>query len=120
MRLTAKLKSARKFLKECQKNIPRLASTIEKSKMVIQLLHLIEESRDLEVHEWNFEDILQDHLSNLLDWQKIYWKQRGRIKWVTKGDAGTKIFHANATIRHMHNLITTIKDNEGTILSNHE
>jgi hypothetical protein len=72
MRLTAKLKSARKFLKECQKNIPRLASTIENSKMVIQLLDLIEESRDLEVHEWNFEGILQDHLSNLLDWQKIY------------------------------------------------
>jgi hypothetical protein len=58
MRLTAKFKLARKFLKEWQKNIPRLASTIENTKLVIQLLDMIEESRDLEVHEWNFRDIL--------------------------------------------------------------
>jgi hypothetical protein len=39
---------------------------------VIELLDIIEESRDLEVHEWNFRVILKEHLANLLEWQRIY------------------------------------------------
>jgi hypothetical protein len=52
----------------------------------------------------------------LLDWQRIYWKQRGSIKWVTSGDASTRFFHANATIRHRNNLISTLQDNDGNII----
>lgn len=33
-------------------------------------------------------------------------KQRGQVKWVILGDAGSKFFHAHATIRFMTNLIT--------------
>jgi hypothetical protein len=39
-------------------------------KMVIQFLYMIEESRDLKIHEWNFWDILQNQLSTLLEWKK--------------------------------------------------
>jgi hypothetical protein len=87
---------------------------------VIELLDKIEESRGLEVHEWNFWDILKHHLTNLLEWRRIYWKQRGTIKWVTNGDAGTNFFHANATIKHKQNFITTLDDNFGNVLSGHE
>jgi hypothetical protein len=56
----------------------------------------------------------------LLDWQKTYWKQRGTIKWVILGDAGTNHFHANATIRHRQNLISSLQKNDGSFVSKHE
>jgi hypothetical protein len=70
----------------------------------------MEELRDLSMEEWNFKAILEDKLLDLLHQQKIYWKQRGTIKWVKFGDEGTKFFHANTTIRHRRNLITTLVD----------
>jgi hypothetical protein len=35
------------------------------------------------------------------------------------GDAGTKFFHANATIKHHHNLILSLEDANGTIAISH-
>jgi hypothetical protein len=58
LKLTSKLKTSRKCLKDRQKSIPKLATTIDNTKLVIQFQDLIEESRDLEIHEWNFRDIL--------------------------------------------------------------
>jgi hypothetical protein len=120
MRLTAKLKTTRKYLKDWQKELPRLKKTADNTKLLIQFLDIIEEHRDLEIQEWNFRAILQQHLNTLLDWQRIYWKQRGSIKWVTSGDACTKFFHANATIRHRQNLITTLQDEHGNEIQGHE
>jgi hypothetical protein len=36
---------------------------------------LVEEFRDLLVEEWNFRDIIQKHLEQLLEQQRIYWQQ---------------------------------------------
>lgn len=63
--------------------------------------------------------LLQDKLINLLEQQKTYWKQRGSIKLVKLGDAGTSFFHANATIRHRKNLITQLSLPNGSTVSNH-
>jgi hypothetical protein len=46
--------------------------------------------------------------------QKIYWKQRGAIKWVKFGDAGTQFFHANATIKLRRNYITSLQKYDNT------
>jgi hypothetical protein len=51
MKLTSKLKVARKHLKDWKRNIPRLAATIENIKLAIQFLDMIEECRDLEIRE---------------------------------------------------------------------
>lgn len=59
-------------------------------------------------------------LQSLLSQQKSYWKQRGQIKWATLGDAGTKLFHAIATTKHMQNSIASIHDNAGDKISNHD
>jgi len=83
-------------------------------------LGFLEEFRDLALHEWNFKVILEQKLISLLRQQKIYWKQRGTIRWVTKGDAGTKFFHANATIKHRKNLITCLENSAGTMLTSHQ
>jgi hypothetical protein len=56
--LTAKLKCSRKCLNDWQKNLPKLAETIENIKLANQFIDLIEEHRDLEIQEWNFKDVL--------------------------------------------------------------
>jgi hypothetical protein len=56
--LTAKLKTAEKFLKDWHNNIPRLATAIDNTKLVIQFIYMIEENRDLEIQEWNFNELL--------------------------------------------------------------
>jgi hypothetical protein len=82
-------------------------------------LDSIEEWRDLSLQEWNFRNILNLKLSTLLHQQMIYWKQRGRIKWVKLGDENSKFFHANATIKHRRNLITSLTDPSGEIIYDH-
>jgi hypothetical protein len=101
-------------------NLPKLARTIDNTILVIQFIDVMEEARDLDLQEWNFKKLVQNHLNTLLEWQRIYWKQRGQIKWVTCVEAGTKFFHSNATIIHRQNLITTIEDIEGNLKCGHD
>ena len=75
--------------------------------------------KDLTIVEWSFKHILEDKLLSLLRQQRIYWKQRGTIKWVKLADEDSKFFHANATIRSRKNLITTLQDNDGNPTSLH-
>lgn len=100
--------------------LPNLASTIQKSKETLQLLDIMEEARDLCLEEWNFRNIVQTHLHSLFLQQKIYWQQRGTIKWVKFGDECTKIFHASTTIRHRKNTITLLRDESGQEIQDHE
>jgi len=58
--------------------------------------------------EWNFKEVLVEKLNHLLEQQRIYWKQRSKIRWVKDGDAGTKLYHANAPIKHRNNLIAQL------------
>jgi hypothetical protein len=88
--------------------------------MILQLLDVIGDYRDLSLQEWNFKDLLQERLICLLHQQKIYWKQRGSIKWAKWGDVGTSFFHANATLRHWKNLITQITIPNGPTIYNHK
>ena len=37
-----------------------------------------------------------------------------------EGDAGTRLFHAHATVRHRKNIISTLIDNNNGVLSQHE
>jgi hypothetical protein len=60
--------------------------------------------------EFNFRIVLREKYTSLLHQQQVYWKQRGAIKWVKFGVEGTKFFHANETIKHRRNLISSLKD----------
>ena len=100
--------------------MPKLALVIESIKLVLHFLETVELFRDLSLPEWNFRDLISAKLISLLKQQKTYWKQRGKIRWVKEGDAGTKFFHAHATIRHRKNTITTLQDGLGNIFQHHE
>jgi hypothetical protein len=111
--INAKFKVLRKKLREWQASIASLATLIKNVRLIILFMDVLEEFRDLSLYEWNFKEILNKHLLTLLEKQKMYWRQRGNIKWVTLGDAGTHFFHANATLRHKLKTIaelTTIED----------
>jgi hypothetical protein len=119
--ITAKFKNLRRNLRAWSKTLSNLRSTISNVKLVLSLLLYIEEFRDLSVPEWNFKKILEQKLLSLLHQQHVYWKQRGSIKWVTLGDASTKFFHANATIKFKNNLITSLEDSStGQMVTDHD
>lgn len=86
---------------------------------MLQFLDALEEHRDLSIEEWSFRTLVRDKLLALLEQQRVYWMQRGPIKWATLGDAGTKFFHANATIRHRGNLIKSLTDDSGNVVTSH-
>jgi hypothetical protein len=117
--ITSKFKNLRKVLRIWQKNFSSLRKNLEHVKAILSLLEIIEESRDLTVLEWNFKNLLITKLNQLLDQQRTYWKQRGKIKWIKEGDAGTKLFHANATLKHRNNLIAQLEKDNGEIVLNH-
>lgn len=118
--LTAKFKNLRRVLKAWKAQLPKLAIAIENIKLVLHFLEILESYRDLSLPEWNFRRLLSEKLISMLRQQKTYWRQRGKVKWVREGDAGTKFFHAHATIRNRKNTITTLQDNLGRTLQTHE
>jgi exonuclease III/regulator of replication initiation timing len=119
-RMVAKLKTLMKVLRQWQQQLSNLTRTIEHIKTVILFLDTLEEFRNLALEEWNFRKILQEHLTNLPEQQRVYWMQRGRIKWATPGDENTKFFHSTASIRHNKNSIMMLKDRDGLEKYNHE
>lgn len=118
--LTAKFKNLRKYLKVWKQKLPKLAATINNIKLVLHFLETIELFWDLSLTEWNFRNLVTEKLISLLKQQKIYWKQRQKIRWVREGDAGTKFFHAHATINHRKNTISTLQVNLGNVFQEHE
>jgi hypothetical protein len=80
----------------------------------------IEEYHDLSIEEWNFRELLQSKNAELLQIQKIYWKQWASINWVTKGDICSRFFHAHATVKHRRNSIALLSDDNGSLFLDHD
>jgi hypothetical protein len=117
--ITRKLKTLRAALKDWSAGFSNLKQMIENNSLMVQFFDTLEEFRDLSVEEWDSRDLIRNNLLLLLEQQRVYWQQRGSLKWVTLGDAGTKFFHANATIRHRSNLIATLRNNDGHTYTSH-
>ncbi|KAI5335700.1 hypothetical protein L3X38_025834 [Prunus dulcis] len=45
--------------------------------------------------------------------EEQYWRQRSRIKWLSKGDANTAFFHQSTLARRRQNCILRIKGDDG-------
>lgn len=95
--ITTKFKKLRRVLKAWHSTLSNLKTSIANVKLVLSLVEIMEECRDLSLAEWNFKNALMNKLLSLLKQHRLYWKQRGTIKWVKFGDEGNKFFHANAT-----------------------
>jgi hypothetical protein len=119
MNLMAKFKATRMALKDWQRSLPSLDKTIGDIKLLIEFLENIEEHRDLSLEEWNFRELMQIKVADLLHIQNIYWKQRASIKWITSGDICSRFFHAHAMIKHSKKIVSLTYES-GTIHSDHE
>lgn len=73
--LNAKFKRLRYDAKHWSKHISRLSICIENSNKALLELDNLEDARVLSIPEKNFRKILKDHLIQLLDFQKQYWKK---------------------------------------------
>jgi hypothetical protein len=71
-------------------------------------LDAIDNFRDLSVVERNFRVAMKKLLAVLLDQQFLYWKQRGKMKWVTLGDENSRFFHSMACRQKRKNHIASI------------
>jgi hypothetical protein len=107
-RVNGKFKNLRRSLKLWAKNLRCLKKLISKVNEVIEMLDIFEEMRPLITEEWNLRDILKSHVLTLLHNQNVYWKHRGKIKWVKLGNENTKFFHTKATINYRHNYISML------------
>ena len=117
--LNAKFKNLRRASKLWAKTLSYLKTQIAKLNELIFLWDFFEEFRELDIHEWNCRAILKEHLLILLRNQKIYWKQRGKIKGVKFGDENTKFFHTKASINHRHNHIAVLQNEDEVDISDH-
>jgi hypothetical protein len=86
----------------------------------IELLDIFEELRPLTLEEWNLRDLLKSHIISLLQNQRVYWNQRGKIKWVKLGNENTRFFHSKATINYRHNYISMLSAEGSEEITDHE
>jgi hypothetical protein len=119
-KMMAKFKNLRRVLRCWYAQISNLTTTIQNNKMVLRFLDTMEDHRDLSLEEWNFRQIVQENLNGLLEQQRIYWRQRGMVKWATLGDENTKFIYANAMIKHSKNCIRSLQDGNGVARVQHE
>jgi hypothetical protein len=119
-RINAKFKILRWNLKNWAKNLPCLKKLIKKVNETIELLDIFEELRPLTLEEWNLKDLLKSHIISLLENQRVYWKQRGKIKWVKLGNENTRFFHSKATINYRHNYISMLSTEDSEEITDHE
>jgi hypothetical protein len=76
-----------------------MTEEIDDCNVVISLLDSIENHRFFTHREVALRISLKSHLSLLLKQQLAYWKQRGKIKWVTLGDSNSRFFHSLASVQ---------------------
>jgi hypothetical protein len=119
-RISSKFKALRVALKKWSSGHNSLRGTIADVNSVIGLLDMAENSRDLLPREWHLRVSLKNLLKDLLAKQKLFWKQRGKIKWVKFGDESSRFFHSLATTQHRRNKIATLASPDGIVHSSHE
>jgi hypothetical protein len=70
--------------------------------------------------EWNLSAIVKKHVQKLLRYKNAYWKKRYTINRVKLGDECPKFFHAMAIGSYRKNTITSLKDEAGNLVSDHD
>lgn len=68
--------------------------------------------------EWNFRNIIKEHLAKLLNFKTLNWKKRFSANKIKFGDECTKFFHAMATVCCVteKNRISQLKDESALMI----
>lgn len=79
----------------------------------IKLLDHRADSLGLDDVGWQNRYDLEAELVNIHLLEEIYWKRRGNLSWILKGDSSTAYFQAIVNGRHCRCLIASLTINEG-------
>jgi hypothetical protein len=63
-------------------SLAKIKMIIQNCNKVISLLDQLEEERPLFCSEFNFRQIVKEHLDDLLKAECNYWKKRCTIRWI--------------------------------------
>jgi hypothetical protein len=118
--LSAKFKQVRAGLRNWSKRLSNLNKLIHNSNWVLLLLNGLEEQRPLNPLEANFRVLVKNHLSNLLESKRKYWRQRNTVRWVTLGDENTSFFQAMATHNNIRKHIGSLTTSKNILVTGHE
>ena len=117
--IVAALKTTRSALKKWKKTITPINVRENNCKTVINILDLIEESRNLSPHEIALRNVVISVLQRTIREKVAFWKQRGKVRAAIEADENTRYFHASASDRLRRNKISTLEIN-GTEITNHD
>ena len=118
--ISSKFKALRYALKKWHLNLSTVKALISDCNKVILYFDGLEEIRPLSRPEYNFRRIVKLHLEDILHWQFVYWKQRCTIRSIKLGEENSKKIHAMATERFRRNIISSIKNSAGEVVSDHQ
>ncbi|XP_031122605.1 uncharacterized protein LOC116025505 [Ipomoea triloba] len=115
--LSYKLKRLKQAL--CIWNKEVFGNIFDKVKSLERSVTEAEQQFDDNPNETNREILSKEQalLQQALKQEECFWKQKARIKWLREGDANTKFFHETVKDRHRRQRISSIKNNEGTLLT---
>ena len=107
--IATKFKRLRKGLKIWAKDLSQLSKLIQAYNDLIFLYDTMGDFRPLSTVEWNGREIIKQHLLNLLEMQRAYWRQRATIRWILQGEeVNTKYLKVKATINYRRNYIASL------------
>lgn len=70
---------------------------------------MFEETRLLSASERHLRDLCKDKVALIVVQLAAYWKQRGKFRALSEGDANTRFFHAKASGRAQRNAIRVLE-----------
>lgn len=76
---------------------------------IILLMDLYEETRTLSLGEYRLRKRCRERVATMIKDRAAWWKQRGKCRALSEGDANTRYFHARASGRLRHNRIQLIE-----------
>ena len=83
----------------------------------IKALDVQADSRTFSEAEWANRYALGNQVLAILREEEEYWRRRGGVKWITKGDANTGYFHAFANGRKRKCSILRLQSDHGVLVS---
>lgn len=113
------MKQVRAGLRKWSKSFSKLNKLIYICNWVLLLMDGLEDQRPLSNLEKAFRKLVKGHHASLLEYKRIYWRQRNIVIWLKLGDENTSFFHSMATIYHKRNFIVSLGRADGHAVIEH-
>lgn len=68
----------------------------------------------------NQVDKYHQEWDNLCKQEEIFWRQKSQVQWLKEGERNTNFFHKSTMVNRTHNRISSIKNEDGNLLTSHE